>query len=297
MVSHWDLCLGCLACVTACPSGVQYGRLIEETRQQIERVHPRDRWDRVFRSMIYALFPYPRRLRRLLPLLRLYQRPAVHSLIGRFGLVRSLPERLQSMEALLPPAPRIREPIPEWTRAAGVEKRRAALLEGCVQSAFFPHVNAATVRVLAADGYTVWTPALQGCCGALSMHGGRESEAVAFARRTIDTFDRPDIDIIVSNVAGCGAAMKEFGDWLRDDPAYAGRAAAFSTRVRDVSEALDEVGPAAERHPLPLTAVYHDACHLLHGQAISAAAPSAIESDSGSQTGRSFPRNKLPGLR
>jgi glycolate oxidase iron-sulfur subunit len=145
-----------------------------------------------------------------------------------------------------------------------------------VQRAFFPQVNAATVRVLAADGCTVATPPRQGCCGALSAHAGREEEAVRFARRAIQTFERAGVDAVAVNVAGCGSHMKEYGHLLRDDPVFAERAERFSSMVRDVSELLIELGPVAERHPLqsrgpggPLTAVYHDACHLQHGQGIT----------------------------
>ena len=269
MVGHWDRCLGCLACVTACPSGVKYGTLIEETRQQVERVYKRGRWDRTFRRLIYSLFPYPNRLRRMLPLFRLYQQRGIRDRVRRSGVLRLMPKRLQSMEALLPPVPATQQPIREHTEAKGTEKRKAALVTGCIQRAFFPHVNAATIRVLSADGYAVWAPTAQGCCGALSMHGGRESEALEFARGLMDALGGSEVDVIVANVSGCGAAMKEYGYWLRDDPEYADRAREFSARVRDVSEALVEVGPTAQRHPLNVRAVYHDACHLLHGQSVA----------------------------
>jgi glycolate oxidase iron-sulfur subunit len=142
------------------------------------------------------------------------------------------------------------------------------MLTGCVQRVFFSGVNAATARVLAAEGCEVVAPAGQGCCGALSLHAGREEEAMALARRTIDTFERAGVEAVVVNVAGCGSAMKGYGHLLRDDPEYAERAADFATRVRDVSELLHEMGPVAERHPLPVVAAYHDACHLAHGQGI-----------------------------
>jgi glycolate oxidase iron-sulfur subunit len=144
------------------------------------------------------------------------------------------------------------------------------MLTGCVQSAFFPDVNSATIRILAAEGCDVLTPAGQGCCGALSVHNGREAEAQRFARRLIEQFEPLGIDYFVVNAAGCGSSLKEYGELLRDDPAYAGRAAAFAAKVRDLSEMLTELGPVAPRHPLPVTIAYHDACHLGHAQGVRA---------------------------
>jgi glycolate oxidase iron-sulfur subunit len=159
---------------------------------------------------------------------------------------------------------------PERVPAAGERRAVVGMLTGCVQREFFPEVNAATARVLAAEGCEVVIPAGQGCCGALSMHSGREAEAQAFARRLIDEFDRAGVQSVVVNAAGCGSAMKEYADLLADDPAYADRAAGFAGRVRDVAELLAELGPVAPRHPLPVTVAYHDACHLQHAQAIRA---------------------------
>jgi glycolate oxidase iron-sulfur subunit len=144
------------------------------------------------------------------------------------------------------------------------------VLTGCVQGAFFPDVNAATIRVLAAEGCDVVVPPAQGCCGALSAHNGRDGQARGFARRLIDRFERAGVERVVVNAAGCGSSMKEYADLLRDDPRYAGRAAAFAAKVRDLSEVLVELGPVAPRHPLPVTVAYHDACHLAHAQGIRA---------------------------
>jgi glycolate oxidase iron-sulfur subunit len=143
------------------------------------------------------------------------------------------------------------------------------MLTGCVQSVFFPGVNAATARVLAAEGCDVIIPRGQGCCGALSLHSGRSAEAARFARATIATFERAGVDAIVVNSAGCGSAMKEYSRVLAEDPSWAPRAEALSAKVRDLSEFLAEIGPVAERHPLPVTAAYHDACHLGHAQRIT----------------------------
>jgi glycolate oxidase iron-sulfur subunit len=266
MVRHWDLCLGCMACVTACPSGVQYDKLIESTRQQVERRYERRADDRAFREMIFQFFPYPNRLRAIAAPMRLYQRFGIGDKLRRAGIMQRIPARMRAMEALLPDLPR-EEKIPDLTGPVGEKRRRVGVLTGCVQRVFFSAVNAATVRVLAAEGCEVVAPK-QGCCGALSTHAGREEESLDFARQTIDTFEDLNLDNVIVNAAGCGSTMKEYGYLLRDDPEYAERAKAFSAKVRDVSEFLQELGPVAERNPLPVTVAYHDACHLAHAQRI-----------------------------
>ncbi|EBM0725680.1 glycolate oxidase, partial [Salmonella enterica subsp. enterica serovar Senftenberg] len=160
------------------------------------------------------------------------------------------------------------QPVPERVAARGTRRGAVGMLLGCVQREFFPGVNAATARVLAAEGFDVVAPAGQGCCGALSGHSGREPEARRFARELIDTFEAAGVETVVVNAAGCGSSMKEYADLLADDPAYAERARAFADHVRDVSELLAEVGTVATRHPLPVTVAYHDACHLSHAQGI-----------------------------
>jgi glycolate oxidase iron-sulfur subunit len=305
-VQHFDRCLGCLACVTACPSGVQYGPLIEKTRTQIERSYERDAGDWWFRRLLLALVPYPARLRFVLAPLAamgaLLEQPAARRLRpdagenpsaalaapGRTGvtadaarrvlslrpwLVRVLPERLR---ALLLVAPRVTwrglfASAPQLVPAAGPSRATVGLLTGCVQRLVFGGVNDATVRVLAAEGCTVIVPPAQGCCGALPLHAGHLDRARALARRTIEVFDAAGVDRVVVNAAGCGSAMKEYGELFADDAAWAGRARAFSAKVRDVSELLVELGePRAERHPIPARVVYHDACHLAHGQGVRA---------------------------
>ncbi|MBT2209431.1 MULTISPECIES: (Fe-S)-binding protein [Actinomadura] len=265
MVEHFDRCLGCMACVTACPSGVQYDRLIEMTRAEVEREHPRPFQERVIREAIFRLFPYRRRLRALRGPLRAYQRTGLDRLVRRTGLLERLSPSLAAMERLAPPlgrAPR----LPERVGARGGRRATVGMLTGCVQSEFFPGVNAATARVLALEGCDVVIPRAQGCCGALSLHAGREEEARAFARRTVATFEH--VDVIVVNAAGCGSAMKEYEALLAADPAWSRRAAALAGRTRDLAEFLVELGPRAERHPLPVTLAYHDACHLSHAQGI-----------------------------
>jgi glycolate oxidase iron-sulfur subunit len=271
-VQHFDTCLGCLACVSACPSGVRYDELIEAVRPQLERNRPRDRSDRLFRGLVFQLFPYPSRLRAAALFGVLYQRINGRRLLERAGLLKRLGPRLLAVEALLPPL-RLRDltkRLPEFTPARGKLRRRVGLLTGCVQRVFFSDVNAATVRVLAAEGCEVVAPRAQRCCGALSEHAGREPEALARARRLIAVFEGTGVDTVVVNVAGCGATMKNYGRLLRDDPEYANRAAAFAAKVRDVSELLAELEPAVPRHPIAARLAYHDACHLGHGQGVRA---------------------------
>ncbi|HZT77728.1 MAG TPA: glycolate oxidase subunit GlcF [Vicinamibacterales bacterium] len=267
---HFDTCLGCMACVTACPSGVQYDRLIEATRPQVERHGSRSIGDRLFRELIFSLFPRADRLRALAAPLALYQKSGLQRLVRATGVTKLLPERLAAMERLLPPMHGDPE-VPEVTPARGERRRRVGLLLGCVQRVFFAHVNHATARVLSAEGCEVVAPRAQECCGALMMHAGREEEAMSAARRMIDAFDRVGVDAVAINAAGCGSAMKDYGLLLRDDPAYAERARAFAARCVDVSELLAGLEPRAVRKPLPVTVAYHDACHLQHAQRVKAA--------------------------
>ncbi len=267
---HIDACLGCMACVTACPSGVQYDRLLESVRPQVERNVERDRGDQMVRNLIFSLFPYRRRLRAAALPGALYQK--LRMIPGVAKLAQKLPGRLGAMESLLPPVS-VREAfatLPVFTPAVNARRGRVALLSGCVQDVFFHHVNEATVRVLAAEGYDVLVPRDQACCGALELHAGREEPALGRARRTIARFETLDVDTVVANVAGCGSSMKEYGHLLSDDPEWASRAAAFSERVRDVHEVLAELEPVAPRHPFRGRVAYHDACHLGHAQKVRA---------------------------
>ena len=271
---HFDTCLGCMACVTACPSGVQYDKLIEAARPQVERHVTRPLGDRLFRRLIFSLCPYPGRLRWIALKLWVYQRLGIQRLARTSGLLDLLPARLRAMEAV---APRISlggawSSMPAVVPAEGDRRRRVALLLGCVQRVFFSEVNRATARVLAAEGCEVVIPPAQGCCGALMLHSGLEDEAAAMARRFIDVFEPvlAEVDAIVINAAGCGSTLKEYGHLLRDDPAYAGRAAALAAKCRDVSEVLADLEPRAPRHPLRMRVAYHDACHLQHAQGVRA---------------------------
>jgi glycolate oxidase iron-sulfur subunit len=266
-VGHFDACLGCMACMPACPSGVDYAKLIEATRAQIERRYVRPASEKRFRQFLFTIFTHPARLRALLLPLRLYQKVGLEALVRRTGILKLLPPRLRAMEALLPQV-RAQETLPKLIPAQGERRRRVGLLLGCVQRVLFPQVNAATARVLAAEGCEVVVPAAQSCCGALLVHAGEEKKAEQLARQTIDAFETAKVDAVIINAAGCGSNLKEYGHLLRGDPQYAGRAKAFAAKCRDVSEFLAELEPRATRHALPLRVAYHDACHLQHAQGV-----------------------------
>jgi len=266
-VSHFDRCLGCMACMTACPSGVDYGKLIEATRAQIERKTERSRGEKLHRRFMFGIFTRPDRLRRMrLPLLA-YQKSGLQAIVRGLRLLKLLPKKMQAMEGLLPKLG-TREAVAEVTPAAGAKRRRVGLLLGCVQREFVPQVNAATVRVLTAEGCEVVAPQAQPCCGALLMHAGEEAAAMELAKRTIDAFEPADVDTIVTNAAGCGSNVKEYGHLLRDDPEYAGRARAFAAKCKDISEVLASLEPRATRQRLTLRVAYHDSCHLQHAQGV-----------------------------
>ena len=271
-VQHFDRCLGCMACVTACPSGVRYDRLIEATRAQLQRHYRRSPGEILHRKWIFNLFPYPGRLRAALLPVWAYQASGLRALMRGTGLVKLLPRKLRAMEALLPSLSlrELRAHLPAHIPAQGAPRKRVGLLTGCVQRVLFSGVNAATARVLAAEGCEVVVPREQGCCGALMVHAGLEEQALDFARRLIGVFERAGVDTIVINAAGCGSSMKEYGYLLRNDPQYAERAQALAAKCKDVSEVLAELEPRAVRHPLPLRVAYHDACHLQHAQGVRA---------------------------
>ncbi len=328
---HFDRCLGCMACMTACPSGVQYDQLIEAARvwteearsgsgdavagnggavadegvaevrgadaeaadggrpappgpqaprqpgpqalrQQVPSAPKRPAMDRAARTAIFSLFPYPKRLRAVTAPLRVAQRTGLDRRLARSRLPGRVSPVLGAALRLAPPGAAAADarPLPERVPALGTRRAVVGMLTGCVQSVFFPRVNAATARVLAAEGCDVIIPRDQGCCGALSLHSGREAEAETFARRTIATFEQAGVDAVVVNSAGCGSAMKEYERLLRGaDGGWAERAVEMSGKVRDLAEFLADLGPVARRHPLPVTAAYHDACHLAHAQRIT----------------------------
>jgi glycolate oxidase iron-sulfur subunit len=266
-VSHFDSCLGCMACMTACPSGVDYGKLIEATRAQIERKTERPSGEKRHRRFMFENFTQPARLRRMrLPLLA-YQKSGLQAIVRGLGLLKLLPRKIQAMEGLLPKlGPK--EAVAEVTPAVGAKRRRVGLLLGCVQREFFSQVNAATARVLAAEGCEVVAPREQPCCGALLVHAGEETAAVELAKRTIDAFERANVETVVTNAAGCGSNVKEYGHLLRDDPKYAARAKVFAAKCKDISEVLTDLEPRAKRQRLKLRVAFHDSCHLQHAQGV-----------------------------
>ena len=273
-VQHFDTCLGCLACVTTCPSGVQYDKLIAATRPQIERHHTRTPIERLYRQLIFSLFPYPERLRILLVPLFLYQKLGLQKLIRSTTLLKRISPHLAAMDWNLPKLSldAFHESLPEVIPAQGKQRYRVGVILGCVQRLFFSRVNEATVRVLTANGCEVVIPKFQGCCAALPHHQGQEDQAKDLARQMIDSFEGTGVDAIIINAAGCGHTLKEYGHILQDDPDYREKAAKFASKVKDAQEFLYEVGVTAKLSPLSeekLTLVYQDACHLLHGQKIS----------------------------
>jgi glycolate oxidase iron-sulfur subunit len=267
LMTHLDRCLGCMACVTACPSGVKYDKLIEDARPQLERNLDRPPLERAHRRLIFELFTRPGRLRALAPGAALAQRLGLPRLARR-PRVRRLAPRLAAMLSMTPEAS-MRSSLsrlPERFEARGEKRGTVALLQGCVQRVFFADVNEATARVLAAEGFEVHVPRVPRCCGALPMHAGEDVQARGLAKATIEALD--GYDTVIVNAAGCGSAMKDYGHVLRDEPDWAERAAAFSARVRDVSEFLAQAGPRSERRPIEIKVAYHDACHLAHAQGV-----------------------------
>lgn len=274
-VQHFDSCLGCLACVTTCPSGVEYDKLIAAMRPQIERHYPRSPYEQMLRKLIFSIFPYPQRLRMLLRPLFVYQRLGIQGWVRRSPLFKQLmPKTLAAMESVLPTLSiaAFQDRLPEVVSAQGEKRYRVGMILGCVQRIFLPEVNDATVRVLTANGCEVVIPKAQGCCAALSHHQGQEKQAKIMARQMIDQFESKSVDFILINASGCGHTLKEYGQILKDDPDYCDRAIAFAAKIKDVQEFLDEVGLTTELSPLQregiLTLVYQDACHMLHGQKI-----------------------------
>ena len=266
-VSHFDSCLGCLACMPACPSGVEYGKLIEATRAQIERNFERRTAEKLHRRLLFETFTKPNRLNLLRWPLLVYQKSGLQSALRAVGLFDLLPKSVAAMDELLPQVKPV-EAVAAVTPAQGERRKRVGLLLGCVQRTFLSQVNAATARVLAAEGCEVIAPPEQTCCGALCVHAGEQERAVALARSTIDVFEKADVGTIVINAAGCGSNVKQLGHLLRNDSQYADRARRFAAKCKDVSEFLAELSPRAERKPLAARVAFHDSCHLQHAQDI-----------------------------
>ncbi len=304
-IEHMNCCLGCRACETACPSGVQYGKLIEAAREQIQLeapaisaddkdVHTEELYTSLFSPAMNATMQSlaATALRRfffdlMLPSrpvtslvfagLKLYQRSGVQTLVRRTGIldaVNALPTpfqgKLKLPEALMPQAggDLIPTPIPEVTPALGQQRYRVGFISGCIMDQIFRDINEATIRVLSANGCEVITPLAQQCCGALHVHAGEAEHGRELARHNITVFESYNCDAIIINSAGCGSTIKEYGHLLRDDPVYASRAEAFSAKVKDISEFLTGIDWKRDMGELAYTVAYHDACHLAHGQKI-----------------------------
>ncbi len=253
---HMDLCLGCRACETACPAGVPFGSLLEATRGRLVRQGLTSR-PRLLEGLLYLVLPHPRRLSLALAVARIWPGSWMRRWVQTSRLRQWLP-RLAAMASLLPAEWPRRAPLREITPAQGVRRGRVGLLAGCVQRHLCPQVGHDSVRLLSLAGWDVVVPRGQGCCGALELHGGR-LEAFRQRAQALAVAFGGDLDYVVTDAAGCGSVMKEYGRWV---PALAG----FAERVRDVSQLL--VDAELPLGPLPLAATYHDPCHLAHGQGI-----------------------------
>jgi len=289
---HLDLCLDCRACESACPSGVQYGKLIEPFRIHLTKTAgTSDNLGFFQRLLLFHFTPYARRMRWALAPARFLQWTRLDWLLQKIGFLRVLPRSLRQAHTMLPRLKPHYGRLPEVLPAEGKRRARVALFTGCAADAFFPQTNLATIRVLQRNGCEVWIPPGQACCGALHYHAAREEPARAFAQANCHAFfpvgcvksasklhdetndSRADlthpttahqIDAIIVNAAGCGTMLKDYGHLLRDSPT----AETFASKVKDISEFLVELGPVRPEHPLKMKAVYHDACHLCHGQQI-----------------------------
>ncbi|MBI2302124.1 MAG: (Fe-S)-binding protein, partial [Armatimonadetes bacterium] len=265
-------CLGCLACQTACPAGVPYGKLLEQARTQIEEKQPGSFGGQVVKKSAFFAFERVGLLRFGAALIRLYQRSGLRWLARKSGLLRILPKRMGEMEGLLPELPSrwSSQTIARETQPEGEPTARVGILLGCVMDVFCAPENEATVRVLTRQGNTVVAPKEAGCCGALHAHAGNLGKARDLAKRVIEVFEAAEVDAVVLNSAGCGAAMKDYGHWFEEDPEWAERAAAFSARVFDLTEWLARTGLSqAGLRPLGAKLTYHDACHLCHAQGVA----------------------------
>ena len=268
-VTHIDRCLGCLNCQTACPSGVQYGSLLEATRAQIEQNYQRPPRERQLRHYFYEkVLPSFAKLSNQAKLLRFYQRSGLQRLARSTGILKSL--GMAEIEALSPniDSQFSFEDLGKVFPAEGTRRGRVAMLVGCISSVAFAELNRATIRVLTRNGIEVCIPKEQGCCGALHAHAGYLELARAQARKNIDATLSPEVDAIVSNAAGCGATMKEYALLLEHDPAYAPRARDFVAKMRDVTEYLAQVGLLEPKRKLNQRVTYSDPCHLAHAQGV-----------------------------
>lgn len=267
---HMYGCLDCRACETACPSGVEFGKLMEGARSQIEAARPRSRTERLVRAFAFrGLLPRPALLGIFAHFSVLSKRLGAGAVLRVIGKRVALARRLATLLELVPDRASSRL-LPATYAARGAKRGRVALFTGCVMRAAFADTNAATARVLSRNGYDVIVPETQTCCGALHAHAGERTDARVLARRNIASLEGFEADAFIVNAAGCGAALKEYGWLLKDDAAWSARAARFASRVKDASEFLADAGLVASPGPLRARVAYDDPCHLLHGQRISA---------------------------
>ncbi|MHB8485474.1 MAG: (Fe-S)-binding protein [Candidatus Acidiferrales bacterium] len=280
-VTHIDRCLDCRACETACPSGVEYGKLVEQARAQIEKNYKRPRVSRAIRNFVYRrLLVEPQRIARMARIVRFYQRSGLETAARGSGLLRLL--GLQQQAALLPRIDRefFYSRLGQTFPARGERRARVAFFAGCVAQVTFTALNDATIRVLQANGCEVVVPAEQSCCGALAAHAGVRDVARGLARKNMEIFLREPFDAIITNAAGCGSTLKEYTHLFADDAGTDGAQAAreqeraaesasqFTPKMRDVTEFLVELGLSAPLREMKLRVTYQDSCHLLHGQKI-----------------------------
>jgi glycolate oxidase iron-sulfur subunit len=269
-IEHIELCLACRGCESACPSGVQYGRLVEAARAEIDGAVERPLAARLVRRFAFGhLLQSPATMTMLGTLLYLYERSGMQKLVRALGFLKLL-GRMGELEQLAPPAepPFFFSQIGKTFPAEGERRYRVALMAGCIANVSFARLNEATVRVLQKNGCEVTVPGGQGCCGALHVHAGLREDARKLARRNIDAVLDGGFDAILTNAAGCGSTLKEYGELLEHDEGYAGRAREFSSRMRDVTEFLASIELNGRMQSLPLVVTYQDSCHLAHGQRI-----------------------------
>jgi glycolate oxidase iron-sulfur subunit len=273
---HLDLCLDCRSCESACPSGVQYGRLIEPFRVEMQQAEAKrlgsapggwfQRW------ILYGMFPYPQRMKLALAPVRLIQALGLDRLAERMGLLNLLPEKLRRMHRLLPPLPKREPPLPDRLPAIGPQRARVALFTGCVADAIFHHVNWATARVLQQNGCEVLIPKSQACCGAIHYHSGAGEPALKLAQQNATAFSPDSVDAVIINVAGCGSMLKDYGHMAHElapqNAVLGDQLARFAHKVKDVSEFLSSLGPIRPTGVVKRKVAYHDACHLAHAQKV-----------------------------
>src|ERR1700676_2539448 len=268
-VTHIDRCLDCRACETACPSGVEYGKLVEAARAQIEQNYRRPFFSRLARDFVFRrLLPYPHRIAFVARLLRIYQRSGLQSLARATGILRIL--GLAERERLLPPIDRhfFFSNLGRTYPAVGPRRARVALFAGCIAQVSFSALHDATIRVLTANGCEVVVPAGQTCCGALAAHAGVRDVARSLARVNLDIFLGDEFDAVITNAAGCGSTLKEYEHLFAAGTSEHDKAHAFRKKMRDVTEFLDDLGLSAHLAALPMRVTYQDSCHLLHGQKV-----------------------------